>query len=441
MGQRGAAAAIAAATLAWLAVPAPAEPATGPRTAAPVPTPAPTAAPTRSPALPSAPAAIDLDAPGLADVLASADAAGGDLGPRLRARLPRWRELVPGDELTWQLDAERRLVLASALTPASRERVRAEIASVVDAALPLLFGAPPADPVLVVVAEGRLARDLVAGEARVAGRYVHIDRILAVREIGVSLRHELIHALHFGHMERMGMRAAHPFWIQEGLATLFETWARTDDAGGRFEPSDRDGIPRRLADANALDGLAELAALDGRSFMRSARRHYAVARAVMRWLAERGALADWYRRLGDAPSPGAGLDAMAAALGLEREALDEAFRDWLRARPVPTVAIEPGGPWLGLQRVDEDPPDGVQVLRVVPRGPARRAGLRPGDVVLEVNGAVSPTAAELDRLVARHRPGETVRLTVRRRGSERIELDFVLGTFDPGPARRRGRGR
>jgi hypothetical protein len=348
---------------------------------------------------------------------------------------------VPGDELTWELDADRRLVLASALTPASRGRLRTEIASVVDAALPLLFGAPPADPVLVVVAEGRLARELIAAEARVAGRYVHADRILAVREIGVSLRHELIHALHFGHMERMGMRAAHPFWIQEGLATLFETWTRTGDGSGRFEASARDAIPRRLADANALDELAELAALDGRSFMRAARRHYAVARAVMRWLAERGALADWYRRLGDAPSPDAGLDAMAAALDLERAALDDAFGAWLRARPVPTVATGPGGPWLGLQRVDDDPPDGVQVVRVVSRGPARRAGLRPGDVVLEVNGAVSPTAAELDRLIARHRPGETVRLTVRRRGTERIRIDLELGTFDPGPARRRGRGR
>lgn len=407
----------------------------------------------------AAPAATDEGS--LAAMIRDARTASEELAARIDRRAPAWRALVGDAELVWDIDPERRLVFAGpAHDAAIRARVRAEAAAVVDAALPLLFGAPPAEPVLVVVAEDRLAPTLIGAGAHVGGRYVHADRILAVREIGVSLRHELVHALHFGHMERLGMRQAHAFWIQEGLAALFETWdpvpaaaadapadAPADPAAAaaspparRFTPGDRDAIARRLAEAGGLDSLASLAALDGRGFMQSARRHYAVSRAAMLWLADRGVLSDWYRRLGDGAAAEDGLRAMAGALGVPQDELDAAFRDWLRQRPPAVTERTAGGAWLGVDRYDSFGAVGLRILRVARHGPARSAGLRGGDVVLEVDGAVTPTEAELRRLLARRQPGETVQLTLRRRG-EPLVLPLELGAWDPQPGRRRGSSR
>lgn len=406
--------------------------------------PAPGAQAPIAPAAPSAPESVD--ATSLAAVIRAADAAGGELGPRLAVRLSRWRELVPADEFHWELDAARRLIFASAVDDAAiRARIRAEAASVVDAALPLLFGEPPADPVLVVVvSDPRLARTLIAPGAHVGGRYVHADRVLAVREIGISLRHELIHALHFGHMERLGMRQPHAFWIQEGLAALFETYVPgapgTEPATLTVGPSDRDPIVQRLAAAGGLDALTEFDALDGRGFMRSARRNYAVARGAMRWLADRGVLADWYRRLGDGAEPGDALTAMAAALDVAPSELDAAFTTWAKAASAPETGRRTGGPWLGVDRFTEADGVGLQVVRVARRGPARTADLRPGDVILELDGAVTPTEVELERLLSGRLPGQTVRLTLRRRGDP-ADLELVLGRWDPSPGRRRGSSR
>jgi serine protease DegQ len=105
------------------------------------------------------------------------------------------------------------------------------------------------------------------------------------------------------------------------------------------------------------------------------------------------------------------------------------------AIPSPTVRdvvgqlLETGSvrhPFIGIQmsyltpeiarllRVETD--TGVLVLEVVPGGPAERAGMRPGDVIVSVNGdSVDTVEAVLGVLRAR-RPGDRVRVEVIRRG-------------------------
>jgi len=64
-------------------------------------------------------------------------------------------------------------------------------------------------------------------------------------------------------------------------------------------------------------------------------------------------------------------------------------------------------------------PDGAQltVSNVTPEGPAARAGVQTGDVLLKVDGTAVTTPLEAFRLL-RGPPGSTVVLTVRRAGSE-----------------------
>jgi serine protease Do len=67
------------------------------------------------------------------------------------------------------------------------------------------------------------------------------------------------------------------------------------------------------------------------------------------------------------------------------------------------------------------PPDqkGALVQGVVPRGPASKAGVEPGDVVVALNGKPIESGGALTRQIAQIAPGQKVELTVLRSGQKR----------------------
>jgi putative serine protease PepD len=71
-------------------------------------------------------------------------------------------------------------------------------------------------------------------------------------------------------------------------------------------------------------------------------------------------------------------------------------------------------------------PDGVGVVEVTPGGPADKAGLQPGDVIVSVDGTATPTTQALGAVLAEHEPGDTVTVDVRR-GNKQEELKVTLG--------------
>jgi S1-C subfamily serine protease len=56
----------------------------------------------------------------------------------------------------------------------------------------------------------------------------------------------------------------------------------------------------------------------------------------------------------------------------------------------------------------------VEVVEVVEGSPAARAGLRPADLILDVDGAPTVDAGDLQRLMTRERIGSPVRLRIAR---------------------------
>ncbi|WP_244258130.1 trypsin-like peptidase domain-containing protein [Streptomyces sp. Tu 2975] len=66
---------------------------------------------------------------------------------------------------------------------------------------------------------------------------------------------------------------------------------------------------------------------------------------------------------------------------------------------------------------------------VTPGGPAAKAGVRPGDVVTEVDGRRVHSGEELIVKIRAHRPGDELELTLRRGGDERT-VTLVLGSAD-----------
>jgi len=89
-----------------------------------------------------------------------------------------------------------------------------------------------------------------------------------------------------------------------------------------------------------------------------------------------------------------------------------------------------------LARAFELPPGskGALVQQVVPKAPAAKAGLEPGDVILSLNGKPLDSSGALTRGVALVPPGEKVTLTVRRRGAEKSFTFAVTQRPDEEPA-------
>ena len=113
--------------------------------------------------------------------------------------------------------------------------------------------------------------------------------------------------------------------------------------------------------------------------------------------------------------------------------------------PVVTELIQHGKvvrPGLGIVATDQVSRQlrlpGVLVLKVVPEGPAAQAGLRPtemnrsgritqlGDVVVAINGETIETAADLSRVLGKHKVDETVKVTIVR-DQKRQDVDVTLG--------------
>jgi putative serine protease PepD len=68
-------------------------------------------------------------------------------------------------------------------------------------------------------------------------------------------------------------------------------------------------------------------------------------------------------------------------------------------------------------KIATQPTNGTPPL--VNGGPAEKAGLEPGDIIVAIDGTTVQDSAELIVAIRSHRPGETVNLTVRRGGNER----------------------
>lgn len=70
--------------------------------------------------------------------------------------------------------------------------------------------------------------------------------------------------------------------------------------------------------------------------------------------------------------------------------------------------------------------DGAEVTTLSPSGPAEEAGLRPGDVILAVDGTAVTGSVELGDEVRAHEPGDVVPIDLVRDG-ERLTIDVGLG--------------
>ena len=73
---------------------------------------------------------------------------------------------------------------------------------------------------------------------------------------------------------------------------------------------------------------------------------------------------------------------------------------------------------------------GALVSAIEPKSPADKAGIKPGDVILAVDGRAVENSIDLPRIIGESRPGTAVNLKVWRQGETR-ELRASLGEIPP----------
>jgi putative serine protease PepD len=93
--------------------------------------------------------------------------------------------------------------------------------------------------------------------------------------------------------------------------------------------------------------------------------------------------------------------------------------------------VSSGRPYLGVEIGDTG--NGVYVGKVNAGGPAAKAGLKAGDVIVALNGKPTPTSDELGTLLAAFKPGQTVTLKVVHQSGSTDEVKVKLGQY-PGTA-------
>ncbi|MET8560369.1 trypsin-like peptidase domain-containing protein [Streptomyces flaveolus] len=105
---------------------------------------------------------------------------------------------------------------------------------------------------------------------------------------------------------------------------------------------------------------------------------------------------------------------------------EELINDGRATHPVIGVTLDMGYTGDGARIDGKSAGGGPAVTR---GGPGERAGLRAGDVITEAGGERVHSGEELIVKIRAHRPGDRLRLTVERDGSER-EVSLVLGAAE-----------
>ncbi|AEE96683.1 S1C family serine protease [Mahella australiensis] len=79
--------------------------------------------------------------------------------------------------------------------------------------------------------------------------------------------------------------------------------------------------------------------------------------------------------------------------------------------------------------ITPDMPYGIGVNEVMPGGPAEKAGIKPGDIIIKLDGTEIKTFDQLQTMIKQHKIGDKVTVTVWRNGKE---LDFNVQLGDLG---------
>jgi len=333
------------------------------------------------------------------------------------------REEFAGQGYRYETDENRHINYVTALDEVSHREMRQMLEAQADHLAKTLFDEAPAYFTLVAVPTPHDAQQIIR-DGSIGGIYEHSRRRLVARDIGIMLRHEFTHLMHYGHMERMGQD--HALWVQEGLASLYETYVLTSNGSIRFLPNQRHNFVRMLLRQNQLPPWRGLFSESAEEFMRDAGENYPVVRSVFHFLDSHRKLVEWYKAYVETfEEDSTGIAAFERVFESPLEDVERRWRTWVRSQPPVDDFVGRGDASLGVQFVEDGSNDGVLIDLVLEDSAAADAGIQSGDVLVSFDGQPVRSHFELLIAVGARSVGDVVPVRIRR-GSEYLLLNVTL---------------
>jgi len=347
-----------------------------------------------------------------------------ELQRRAAGRVLAWLKRELGGGYIFDLDEKHKLVFATNIDARTLASLKQRLVAQARSLCEQLFEHEPDQYISVVIPSPEDFRQIVRRPG-VGGFYNHENRLIIAKGLGQTITHEFTHALHDADRARAGQ--VHPVWLTEGLATLFESARFVEET---FVPQDnyRLGHVQTAARSNRLIPLAKLLTMDHAAFLQNAMLAYAQSGSILHYLYDSGLLRrfyDTYKAMYDKDRTGR--LALEKTTGRPLEQIERDWKAWVLKRKVPTINTAPDSAVLGVRFGAST--YGCMIEEVVPSGPAEKAGLKAGDIIVAFGGQEVTDQQSILQMLAAQKPGDRVIVTVRREGGD-VDVPVVLGRRD-----------
>lgn len=329
-----------------------------------------------------------------------------------------------GEKYLYEVDTDSKLLFVADTDPQTLADVKKWLAAQAKSQWELLFSHKP-DQYIAILLPSLADFKKIIRQPGVEGIYMHDNRVLIARRLGQVMTHEFTHAMHAGDVESVGQE--HPIWIVEGLASLFEAG---QFEGDKLVPKDnfRLAFLQYAARTKRLIPLDKLITQKQAQFVANANIAYGQASSLMLYLYEKDLLRNFYDTYkGTYDKDATGKFALEKVTGKTLAQVDKDWRDWMVKRTPPATSTGPQGAFMGIRFSQEN--DGLKIDEVVRGGPAEKAGVKTGDVLVGLNDMDVRDHQSLMPMLVEYKPGETITLKVRR-GTEYHALPVTLGRRD-----------
>jgi tetratricopeptide (TPR) repeat protein len=328
-----------------------------------------------------------------------------------------------GEGYIIEIDDQDKLIFATNTDQVTLDALKRMLTSQAKSQWQTLFTHKPEGYIAVVVPSAADYRRLQPSR-NVLGFYNPASHMLIASGLGFVTTHEFTHALHFGDLEAIDQE--HPIWLVEGLAVLFE---RTAYKGDILTPevNDRMAELQHYQRVNRLIPLAKLLAMKQREFTspRQVSECYAESGGLIAYLYDHNELRAFYdTEKAEYKIDPTGKMALEDTTKMKLPDLEKDFQAWIAKQKPPVMRTAPHGAFVGATFSSEN--DGLVLSNILPDSPATKAGLQNGDVVSGLDGIDVRDHEAFLPMLASHKPGETVTLTIRR-GKEYMTIPVVLG--------------
>lgn len=343
-----------------------------------------------------------------------------ELQRRAADRVLAWLKRELGGGYIFEIDETHKLVFATNIDARTLASLKQRLVAQAQSLCEQLFEHAPDQYISVVIPSPDDFRQIVPRPG-VGGFYNHENRLIIAKGLGQTITHEFTHALHDADRARTGQ--AHPVWLTEGLATLFESARFVEQT---FVPQDsyRLGHVQAAAKGNRLIPLARLLSMDHAAFLQNAMLAYAQAGSIMHYLYERQLLRRFYETYkATYDKDRTGKLALETVCARPLAQVEQEWKAWVLARKPPAANTAPDSAVLGVRFSTSS--SGCRIDSVVPGGPAEKAGLRVGDIIVAFGGQEVTDQMSILQMLAAQKPGDRVVMTVRRDGED-VDVPVIL---------------